>query len=324
VTGTGGGTADGGKTCGGCTTSTGLCLEVTNNTNCGINGSTCTACATGEYCTDGVCAAGDAGILPGAVGTTCTIDADCSAVPKTSTFPAFCKKQTLTGNASYAGGYCTRRCTQASDCGSSNGVPNVCTFFLGPNGEPDNLCLQGCGTAASQCRAGYGCYNFGSQAMPEGGCWLRTAAGNPPDVFDAGPGNPGNAGSACTTDRECGAAPFFGCNTAELPDGGPTGFPGGQCTGNCSLTINDNWCGDAGVCLPGLFLVDNLGPLVQWTCSQSCKPGVAGACRTGYVCEPFNATFASCSPDCRNNAATWCAETHGSTSTCDSTTGLCK
>ncbi len=323
VAGTNGGTDGGSATCGGCLTSNGLCFEITSHTNCGANGSTCMACGIGQECVSGVCTSGDAGsTAAGAVGGACTLDSQCTAVPKTLTSPPYCKTTTDTGSATYKDGYCSRRCTANTDCGTTSGVQNLCIYYLGPNGEPDNFCLQGCGTVSTTCRDGYACYNFGDTMKPAGGCWLVDSVGKPPPVYDAGPGAVGNAGGACTTTAQCGSANNFFCIAAALPDGGPSGYPGGQCVGDCSLRLDPAWCGDGGACLPYLGPSDTRGQRIVWECSQGCNPAATApnTCRPGYVCDVYNTTAGTCVPDCRNNFAGWC----GTNSTCDATTGRCK
>ncbi len=320
VTGTGGGGGDGGSTCGGCTTNNGLCLERTDTTNCGANGSVCKACAVGEYCTNGACTPPDAGIVAGSLGTACKLDSECTGITLASGYLAFCKKQTIPGNVEYKDGYCTRRCLGATQCVSTGTSNNICPFFLGAAGEAENICMRGCNNNGD-CRTGYACVNFGSSTQPLNGCWVLQSDGGLPDVYDAGPPSMATAGSACTGNAECGPAPFFYCVPELRSDGGATGFPGGQCNGECTLNTNDEFCGDAGICLPYLGGQDQRGPYITWQCGQRCTPGAPNpGCRTGYVCDQFNTqTFGTCVPDCRGNPVNVCG-----TGTCAPATGLCQ
>lgn len=317
--GTGGGGGGGGTTCSGCTLPSGLCLTMPTTTNCGTGGAACAPCATGQLCNAGVCGTPDSGVVAGAIGSPCNTAADCVNVPLEQGFSAICKKNTIPGNTPYPNGYCTRRCLGADNCGGSVSG-NVCAFVLGSLGEQENICLKACGSASGQCREadGYGCINFGSTQMPRPACWLLPG-GNLPPEWDAGPGNPGNAGVACTSDSECGPAPSFGC-IPESTDAGPTGYPGGQCTGDCTGSLEDSFCGDGGICLPTAYNAQG-GAVVVWECSQGCNPTAANSCRPNYVCDPFSqgSMFGNCVPDCRVSTA-FC----GTQRTCNQTTGLCQ
>ena len=321
VTGTGGGDGqDSGIACGGCTTPTGLCLENVSFTNCGANGSACVPCQTGQYCSNGACQTPDAGAVTGGIGAACTQDSECNGVKVEPGYTAFCKKQSEPGGLQYKGGYCTRRCTGNESCGMSAG--NLCLTGGGARGELENICLKNC-TGPSSCRDGYACYQFGTTAS----CWIVQADGGIPERFDAGNPNPSAAGAACTTNAQCGGDTnlSLGCNGATLPDGGPTGYWGGQCAGNCSISLSDSWCGDGGTCLG--YITNSgtpAGPLILFFCGEKCNPKAATTtCRADYVCDPYGdpstATNGSCTPDCRKNPALICQQA----AQCNGTTGLC-
>ncbi len=300
----GGGTG-GGPGCSGCWLPvSGFCVDVANTSvvNCGINGSACVSCPSGSTCTKGVCRSL---VDPaGKIGAGCQNDSDCDRVPGGA---GFCKLLAVPSGARYAQGLCTRRCVDSMDCGTGN----ACVYWLGPQGEVENLCYQGC--ASSTCRAGYDCVDVSLSSTPRLACL-------PPGVLvDAGPGSSAAAGGPCTRDSQCGPAPYFSCTPERTALGKATNYPGGACTGDCSLTLDDAWCGDGGVCLPFITLRDARGPLVQWSCGARCTPGASpSGCRTGYVCQAGGAGGASgfCTPDCRQAPASFC-------SSCDTATGLC-
>lgn len=308
---------DAGPSCGGCTTENGFCLEVTNATNCGINGSACKACDAKQYCIEGVCGVPDGGLVPGSIGAPCTSDTECTAISLQPGYQAFCKKETFPGMVTYRDGYCTRRCLDAAQCVSTGTSGNICPIYLGFAGELENVCLRGCNDDTG-CRDGYACVNFGGSSGSIKGCWALQADGGLPDIYDAGPPFTGAAGGACTQNAQCGPDPFFYCIPELMSDGGATGFPGGQCSGECSLSPHDLFCGDGAVCLPYLGGRDGRGPYVVWECGQRCNP-MAPNCRSGYVCDQFNnEIYGTCTPDCRSNRADWCGP-----GTCNATTGLC-
>ncbi len=89
------------------------------------------------------------------------------------------------------------------------------------------------------------------------------------------------------------------CVAPYLPDGGPSGWPGGYCS-NDGCTSFVNCPGTLGSCGADGF------------CYQSCVPGGLGQgnCRPGYVCSDEltvdGGTFALCVPDCRNPGFAGC------------------
>ena len=273
--------------CTGCLVN-GSCASGTTAQSCGSGGSMCVACASNESCSGGVCTLPSSGAY--GVGAACTQDSDCSSVPLQSpldggapSYQVFCKKLTAPGASSYTGGYCTRRCLADSACGQLNSTtPNVCAYRLGTFNEVENMCLKGC-TNESACRAGYSCRDVGDAAKPARGCWLATL----PPAADAGTGAIGAAGKSCTDTAQCGEPPLFNCDL---------GSTDGQCLGNCSLALNDRWCGTNGLCLPYEANGGARGPLIVWQCGQSCSLTGTNTCRAGYTCTPFgNATgYATC------------------------------
>lgn len=312
--GSGGGTGGSGGSCDGCKLpSSGNCVSLANTSvvNCGIAGATCAACNSGQQCVNGACQTPDAGTPVGGVGDKCTSDSQCNRVPGGK---GFCKKTMVPAGTVYQDGYCSKRCTAQADCGSGN----YCAYWMGPVGELENICYKGCDpNVTGACRTGYDCTDISLSSTVRNSCFPTAAA-----AFDAGPGNDGPAGGPCVDDTACGPAPYFNC-IPEATDAGPTGFTGGSCSGDCSMTLSDTWCGDAGICLPYVVAQDSRGSLVSWLCGQSCTPGGAnnGGCRTNYVCEEFGQAgsgFGSCTPDCRTAPTGFCSNS------CDTATGLCQ
>lgn len=297
----GGATDAGGGACDGCKLSSGTCVSLANTSsfNCGKGGATCAGCATNQTCTAGACVTVDSGVPTGRLGDTCARDSDCNHVPLTNSGKAYCKKTSVPGNTSYQGGYCTRYCTSNSkgDCGAGN----FCSWWMGPTGEAENICYKGCADT-SECRAGYSCEDLGWSGSPMNSCIPLLADGGFAE-FDAGPGTAARAAGPCTVDGQCGPAPYFSCVPETEPDGGHNPFPGGTCYGDCSYTISDTWCGDAGICLPTLAGTTAHGSLVGWICNEQCTPGAAtNTCRTGYVCDDWGSGIGTCTPDCRTTA----------------------
>ncbi len=307
-------------TCDGCKVSSGTCVTLANTSviNCGINGANCIGCATGSTCTNGACVVVDAGTPTGRIGDSCVSDLDCN---KVTGGKAYCKKKQIGGDVTYQGGYCTKYCTKQTDCGTGA----HCSYWLGMTGEIEPLCYKDCTSTA--CRTGYTCADIGFTSSPYNSC-LPVQADGGLGEYDAGPGNPGAAGAPCTTDGQCGPAGAFMCVQETQADGGTTPYPGGMCTGDCTMTVSDDWCGDGGICLPYLSsqLVTKYGSIVLWQCLAGCDPTVAtNNCRSGYICDPLDPTdptykYGTCTPDCRTTPKI-CG---GNAPTCDATNGRCK
>ncbi len=316
--GAGGGTGGGSGTCDGCKLpSSGNCVSLANTSvvNCGINGAVCQACPTSQQCNNGVCSGIDAGPILGYLGDPCTSDSQCNK-GALSGGKGFCKKISVPGNLPYQGGYCTRRCTQSTECG---GTDNKCAYFMGFTGELENICYKGC-ASESDCRTpAYGCVNYGSPQKPYTFCTPLLPDGGL-NEYDAGPGNYGGHTGACTTDSQCGPQPEFLCISDTLSDGGASGFTGGACTGDCSLGVLDAFCGDGGTCYPYLATTDQRGPLVAWQCGEKCFGNGSLGCRTGYVCRVLvtDTTEGTCVPNCANAPPGFCRNS------CNVDAGLCQ
>ena len=359
----GGGTVGGGSSGGGTANTCAdgcfvgpTCLRNGNNTvasACGTGGQNCANCAAlGRTCnaTSFTCIGGTGGgsagggttgggvgagggssgggsASAGALGDSCsTFDPSaCSLTPTSTTNRGFCRDTMPVSGFTYPGGMCTRRCTSDAVCGSGN----FCSFFLGPNGEFDSLCYKGC-DANNPCRADYGCLQISSTPVKAICVPLDPNTGDLHE-FDAGTAFSGSAGSACTSDSQCGSNtnPVFACIPQTLPDGGATGYTDGYCTGECTGSLEDSFCGTNGLCTPSLAgnaTGATAGPVVRWFCSQHCNdPTTPGSptCRSGYACAPFSPTenrFDTCEPRC-DNPGIGCNTAGGFT--CNTATGLC-
>ena len=300
--GTGGGS---GNNCGGCLTADNFCAQGITNDACGSGGVACSVCPAGKPCTSGVCGT-DAG-----VGSPCAADTDCQ-IPLTGvdTNPRigirpFCKHTSSSGTFEYPRGYCTKRCglEAINSCDPPNGSSAVCVFYLGYSGEYDNQCMKTC-TRTSGCRDGYGCHLLFGVCLP-----LIVDGGFPP-ILDPGPGFPAMAGAECHASTDCNPPSTGFCVRENLPnDGGPSGFPGGECSADCAgvaaLVGADAWCGSGGVCnyYPFYSVTDGKGPVLVWQCDRGCGPDFDAGCRTGYVCDPHASWNAACIPDCHNPGA---------------------
>ncbi|MHB8874780.1 MAG: hypothetical protein ACYC8T_13910, partial [Myxococcaceae bacterium] len=291
----------------GCCSGTGasaICLLGNTSTNCGKDGAACTTCnsSAGQTCTAQVCTG-----APLAFGEPCATAADCAGLGT----GAICKLTTNPGGATYAGGYCTKPCTSATDpvCGTNA----FCVSLIASYGENDRFCWKRC-AAPTDCRdPGYACYTVGSND----GCWL-----DPLPQIDAGPPSD-KVGLACIDDPACQAPPDDGfCIKGTTPDGGASGFTEGYCSAPCD---NDpNHCGDGGSCF-------TLGtpPNDFSACLALCSgPGIGqGSCRTGYVCDTYTTTFADggtgnafdgvCWPDCHNPGRSCGTQTCGDAGYCE-------
>lgn len=320
----GGGSSSSCGSCSGCCAGA-ACIPLINQSkqNCGSNGAACMGCGTGQNCVNGTCTTPpmpDGGV--GGIGAACGQASDCSNVPtgnityggQTFTSNVYCKTVQDVGGAPYPGGFCTKKCLVSSNCGTNG----VCLLGLGFTGEADNFCSPKCG-ANAPCRTGYNCVQVGTGITA---CLLASKDGGIFDEYDAGPnGAPGITGAACSDDMNCRPPDTGACIKATLPDGGPTGYPGGSCISECTMSGSDSYCGVGGSC--GLYLdedltIDPRGVFIYGLCTQDCDAGVGvvgqGNCRTGYTC-----SGGSCRPRC-DNAGAACPQG----ATCNTTTGACQ
>ncbi len=130
-------------------------------------------------------------------------------------------------------------------------------------------------------------------------------------------------GQGCTVNGNCQPPVAGQCFPQTLPDAGPSGFPGGSCTSDCSMAVYDEWCGlTAGACVPSAYTTAQ-GPLVLWSCERLCNPlqGNVG-CRAEYFCDAIYGASAPdygiCTSRCTNPGITCPGGT-----TCNVTTGVC-
>ena len=114
------------------------------------------------------------------------------------------------------------------------------------------------------------------------------------------------------------------CYTEFLADGGPNGFPGGQCSADCSAG-GAGYCGDGGTCVFFIYNTnDNLGQFIGGECNSNCTAladaGQEG-CRPGYGCDPLG-TGPTGAGFCRSrcdNPGNGCGG-----GVCNAQTGLCQ
>jgi hypothetical protein len=199
------------------------------------------------------------------VGSMCSTDSDCSGgscmTTAASPFGQFGGGTMMT----YAGGYCSGRCLQDSDCGASG----VCSMGFGGG---TGTCMRKCESDADCGRDGYRCRasaNLGG--IPGQATTTTTAKQCTPG---AKPLPDAVVGKACSDDSDCGSA-AMSCKTqlASQFGGQATALPGGYCTQGC---VDASDCGAGGVC-SGAF-----GGIVMGNCFKACSS--ATDCRAGYNC----------------------------------------
>jgi hypothetical protein len=243
----------------------------------------------------------------------------------------------------YPGGYCTRQCSDDTQCGNGN----LCGYFGGEWGEALNICYQGC-SVDSDCRGGYHCLTVNPNGQATGICIPSNLPDGGVAFFDAGtPPARNTVGRACAQDSDCRTETAYGLcikDRATGADGGmvPSGYANGYCTVDCTMAVADSWCmglsprdhADGGAwCLPHVFHDSSNIPFVSWQCVAGCTPGGTD-CRTGYECTAnglfSSSTFTlnSCEPDC--TASSECASAGGCLTSigcyglsCDATSKAC-
>ena len=159
--------------------------------------------------------------------------------------------------------YCERRCLNGIDCGRDG---YTCAGELPPSG---GMCIAVCSTDA-QCGSGTRCDPYSGQCV------------------EGEPATGAVTGEGCGLPEDCRSGQ---CVPELSPEGVPTGWVGGYCTGNCILppgfNNNDFYMGDAlpqatcagdAVCLPAQG--QSRGDL--GTCYDQCTRD--SDCRDGYGC----------------------------------------
>jgi hypothetical protein len=284
---------------------------------CGRNGAACMACTGTQDCRTSGTSPGTC-YQPGTgLGAPCVNDSDCTGVDLSNPNggPAICQKigvENLPGEVqvagiSYPGGYCTRRCSTGEQCGSGN----FCATYGGEWGDVSNICVKGC-VVSNDCRAGYVCFAADLAHTPFGVC----VPSNLPDgglaTFDAGPGpSPATLGKDCTTDADCRGETGYGlCLSGLLADGGQSGYGGGECVADCSMSPDDSWCNgdpvgtfpvDAGARCDAASFMDAGIPSARWLCKNGCT--TSADCKAGYHCHVDTSNGRVCEPNCDNVGA---------------------
>jgi hypothetical protein len=250
---TGGG---GGATCSGCVLPTGACVPSNQVSvdHCGAGGGACESCFPGELCSSlsGVCLTTG---HPLSVGEHCVSDAHCQ---RNMGPDARCKLTTTSGDAGYAGGYCTFLCaTGACPVGS------ICSGPLADYGEAEPLCLDRC-SPRDRCAPGYGCEPFDAGSA----CWVASL----PEPTE------NHVGEPCIDDATCGGG--FCLANAYVGT-----WPGGYCSKSDCLT--DAECSSDGGAACLVFGSAFVGKLCLARCPDS-RDGGQSTCRQGYVCAPLS------------------------------------
>ena len=284
----GGGFGGGGVSCDGCRTAGGTCLPLANTSelNCGFNGSACVTCSDGEICSRGLCSPPP---TRKRVGDSCAFDGECQ---QSLGGAALCKQRTSSGNASYAGGYCTLRC--ASTAGQCP-VGSTCVSVVASYGESDSLCWDNC-SATDSCRSpGYACYGIGNVNA----CWISP---RPP----VGGGAGGGGGGGAPVGGGTGGGGFGGGTGGGIPVGGGTGggfgggtgggFPVGGGTGGGfgggtggGTPVGGGFGGGGGQACDGCFFSGFCIPRTSSNNDTFCGQGgvTCASCSNGQTCRNF-------------------------------------
>jgi len=241
----------------------------------------------------------DAGTPADKVGNTCTADSQCQNPPETG---GACLTREF--NYNWQGGYCTKLdCLQSSECTTDGGA--ICLTI---DAQDNTACVQKCGDSSdggqSTCRNGYVCNPFftgladgGQQRSVDGYC-------SPPPAP-----TPSTIGAACAPDMDCQVptGAIADCLPGTLPDGGPSGFTGGECTRFGCQSDNDCSLDGGAQC----FGIGN----GNTACFKGCAVAGSGQsdCRTGFVCSSYGladggrSTDGVCDPSCAAAGAPACA-----------------
>jgi len=238
------------------------CVPVTScadlGANCGTinNGCSpvnCGSCSGGEICDGNRCVVNTPTTY---VGAACASDGQCSS-----------GLTCITQGSGVTGGYCTRQCTQNSQCGAGAHCGQK-------NQDGTGICLKSCSNTAECGRTSYECFDADRAGLAE--CW---------------PVGSGSAaiGAACSHIATCSGGQGAFCL---LPE---SGFYQGYCTKDCSLDSDcgtGNHCSLFGVCLKNSCTrtigyanhdADDDGRLECWPAATGALP-VGASCNNLWEC----------------------------------------
>lgn len=320
----GGGT----NTCNGCFAANGVCVPLTtsafSSTSCGVGGSRCVACASGQTCNGGVCTSiapvGGGGGFPsgggggfgggfpsgggggfgggGAQCDGCFLNGTC--LLRTNSGSAFaCGVGGVVCQQCGAGQQCLNyQCTTIFDAGTPACSAATCAGCCRGSTcvPPQSQTSGGCGLNGAQCGlcgAGQTCSSGACVSTPDAGL--------------------SSVGAACSGDLQC-RPPSGGWCIGETIFGQPTGWTGGTCTVSCGPT----GCPTGSTCLDVGANSGQSNPI----CLQSCPSPRQGqsTCRIGYNCELNfqQGTGGMCIPRCNTLGFSCWQNTR-----CDANSGYC-
>jgi hypothetical protein len=174
-------------------------------------------------------------------------------------------------------GYCSRTCG-GDVVSSGDACPRGSDCFQ--INEVTSVCLDLCGAADGNCRAGYACTAAGSLRVcvpackTDQDCSDDEACNTRSGACEAGGVRvPGKVGEACQQDSDC-------ASQICIPDSaGKPRFPGGYCVKPCSAAEEDRPCaGQDGICV-GIPRADGSK---GFACLGGC--GTSVDCRREYMC----------------------------------------
>jgi hypothetical protein len=260
-------------------------------------------CAPPARCMGNRCVVGSA--MPMAagrvVGSACGEDTECN--------DGMCISE-----AAMPGGYCSKSCggnrmSVGSDCPAGSGCFQM--------NEASAMCLDLCGPGNGDCRGGYRCQAVGTARICIPSCKsdddcdieeaCNTATG---ECQPGGQRAPARIGAACQADAECSSGACIPDVASERPR-----FPGGYCAQLCNAAMENQACGDGGICV-GASRADGTR---DFLCLGACRSGVD--CRDEYICSSdadvqTAAGVGMCVPRCQFYDC-------GAGESCDSSVGIC-
>jgi hypothetical protein len=275
-------------TCNGCCAPRNSCLTTAfqSSFTCGLGGSMCSRCPSGQDCVNGTCQqAQPCGPMTCASG--CCGFGRC--VPPNQQQDFACG----TG-----GGMC-QQCPRGNSC-----VNGTCqggtTVDAGTPGCSALSCPTGC-CAFGRCimqQSNFTCGLGGAMCQQcMGGSTCTMGACLPNTLPDGGLPPTLPAGSACTAMSVCDG---FCLEASQF--GQQSGFPGGYCTATCAPNQP---------CASGVCVTENVFGMMASSCRSTCAgPGTGqSTCRQGYVCAIAptpGALTGYCRPNCNNGALAAC------------------